>query len=104
MPRGDQLREARHFLGLPHPAADHDDVSKALLDIEFRNQAFRATKQRHSKWMKRAARSLLQAMARAYKAGLPMPESSFLLYYHHVATTPSGPPKRSDGFKKRLAL
>jgi hypothetical protein len=133
MTREDQLREARHFLGLPHPA-DKDDVSNALQYIEFRNQAFRATKQRHSKPMKRKARSLLNALARAHKAGLPMPEdgpsypsdktsdlhltrksfvpnpsrsrviSSFLLWYHYIAATPSEKPRRADGFKQRLAL
>jgi hypothetical protein len=103
MTREGQLRRARHFLGLPHPAVD-DDVSKVLRYIEFRDQAFRATKQRHSKPMKRAARSLLQALGRGHKAGLPVPASSYLLWYHHIATAPSGPPKRADGFKKRLAL
>jgi hypothetical protein len=127
MTREDQLREARHFLGLPHPA-DKDDVSNALQYIEFRNQVFRATKQRHSKPMKRAARSLLHAMTRARKAGLPMPQdlrhaigatprdlrasvdvvrdtaTSFLLWYYYIATTPSGAPTRADGFKQRLAL
>jgi hypothetical protein len=103
MTREDQLREARHFLGLPHRAAD-DDVSGALRYIEFRNQAFRATKQRHSKPMKRAARSLLQAIVRAHKAGLLMPESSFPLWCHYIATASSGPPRRTDGIKKRLAL
>jgi hypothetical protein len=103
MTHDEQLRAARHFLGLPHPAAD-DDVSKALRYIELRNQAFRATKQRHSKPMKRAARSLLQAMVRARKAGLPMPAEEFFLRYHYIATTPSGKPKRADGFKQRLAL
>jgi hypothetical protein len=101
MTREDQLREARHFLGLSHPAAD-DDVSKALRYIEFRDQAFQATKQRHSKPMKRAARSLLRAMVRAQRAGLAIPD--YLLWYHHMATASLGPPKRADGLKKRLAL
>jgi hypothetical protein len=104
MTREDQLRAARRFLALPHPAAADDDVSKALRYIELRNQAFRATKQRRSKRGKRAAGSLLQAMVRARKAGLPTPAEEFFLWYHDIATTPSGIPKRADGFKQRLAL
>jgi hypothetical protein len=91
MTRDEQLCAARDFLGLPHPA-DDGDVSRALRIITFRDRNFRATKHRHSKPMKRAARSLLEAMGRAHNAGLPLPPSSWLLYYEHVATEPSGPP------------
>jgi hypothetical protein len=123
MTRAQQLREARRFLGLPHSAAD-DDVSRALQYIDFRDQAFRATKQRHSKPMKRAARSFAQAWVRAQKAGLPMPPSSYWFLYAELAGRTDiktellysrgdfndpgaallGTPKRADGFKKRLAL
>jgi hypothetical protein len=105
MTRERQLRRARHFLGLPHPAAD-DDVSKALRYIELRDKVFRATKSRHSKPTKRAARSLAHAILRGQRAGLPMPVewASLFLMYQHIGTTRSGPPKRTDGFKKRLAL
>jgi hypothetical protein len=105
MTREDQLREARHFLGLPHPA-DKDDVSDALQYIEFRNQAFLVAKKRHSKPAKRVARSLAQAIWRGQRAGLPMPHQWALLFhlYQDIGTTRSGPPKRTDGFKQRLAL
>jgi hypothetical protein len=105
MTREDQLREARRFLGLPHPA-DDDDVSKALRYIEFRNQAFLAAKKRHSKPAKRVARSLAQAIWRGQRAGLPMPQewASLFHLYQDIGTTRSGAPKRADGFKKRLAL
>jgi hypothetical protein len=105
MTREDQLHEARHFLGLPHPA-NNDDVSKALRYIEFRNQAFLAAKKRHSKPAKRVARSLAQAIWRGQRAGLPMPQEWAPLFhlYQDIGTTRSGAPKRADGFKKRLAL
>jgi hypothetical protein len=96
----EQLRAARRLLDLPHPA-DRDDVSAALRYIEFRNQNFLATKRRYSKPMKRAANSFLQAAGRAHKAGLPLPPSSWLLYYGHVADAqgylgqPGARPKRA---------
>jgi hypothetical protein len=105
MTRIEQLREARRFLGLPHPA-DDDHVTKALQYIESRNQAFQATKKRHSKPAKRVAISLAQAISRGQRAGLPMPQewASLFHLYQHIGATRSGPPKRTDGFKQRLAL
>jgi hypothetical protein len=103
MTREQQLREARRLLSLPHPAAD-DDVTKALQYIEFRNHAFLATKRRLSKPIKRAAHSFSKAMARASKAGLAEPPSSWFLICRDVATATSGPPKRADGVRKRFAL
>jgi hypothetical protein len=104
MTRKDQLREARRFLGLPHPAAD-DEVSKALRYIEFQNQACQAVKKRHSKPAKRAARSLAQAIWRGQRAGLPMlPEWASLLHLYQDIGTTRSPPARTDGFKKRLAV
>lgn len=105
MTRKQQLRVARRFLGLPHPAVD-DDVSEAFRYIEFRNQAFLAAKKPHSKPAKRVARSLAQAIWRGQRAGLPMPQewASLFHLYQDIGTTRSGPPKRTDGFKQRLAL
>jgi hypothetical protein len=100
-----RARRARHFLGLPH-SADSDDVSFALRYIESRDQTFQATKRRHSKLAKRAARSLVQALMRGQCAGLPMPAGwqSLVNIYWDIATTKSGPPKRADGFRQQLAL
>jgi hypothetical protein len=104
MTRIEQLREARRFLGLPHPAGD-DEISKALRYIELRNQAHLATKERHSKPAKRVAVSLAQAIWRAQRAGLPMPQewASLFYLYRDIGATRSAP-KRTDGLKKRLAL
>jgi hypothetical protein len=104
MTRKDQLREARRFLGLPHPAGD-DEISKALRYIELRNQANLATKERHSKPAKRVAVSLAQAIWRAQRVGLPMPQewASLFYLYRDIGATRSAP-KRTDGLKKRLAL
>jgi hypothetical protein len=82
--REQQLRAARRFLDLPH-LADHDEVTAALHYIEFRNRAFLATKKRHTKPAKLAAGSLVQAMLRAQKAGLPVPPEWFH-FYQHIAT------------------
>jgi hypothetical protein len=109
MTREDQLRAARRLLGLPHPA-EVDDVTKALRDIEFRSKNFLATKKRYSKPMKRAADSFAQGWVRAHKAGLPLPPSSWLLYYQEMAAAegylgkPGWKPKRAEGFKERFAL
>jgi len=108
MTRKEQLRRARRarrFLGLPHPA-DSDGVSFALRYIESREQTFQATKRRHSKPAKRAARTLVQALMRGRRAGLPMPAEwpSLVNVYQHIATAKSGQPKRAEGFKARLAL
>jgi hypothetical protein len=104
MTREQQLREARRFLGLPHPA-DKDEVTGALRYIEFRDRAFLATKKRHSKPAKPAARGLAKAILRAQRAGLPMPAEwvSLFYLYQHVGITRSAP-KRAEGFKQRLAL
>jgi hypothetical protein len=109
MTREQQLYAARELLGLPHPV-DADDVTEALRYIEFRNQAFRSTRKRYSKSMKRAANSYLLATGRAHRAGLLLPPSSWLLYYEHVATArgylgqPGVRPKRAEGVKARFAL
>jgi hypothetical protein len=122
----EQLRAARFFLGLPHPA-DDDDVAKALHYIEFLNQLFLATKKRNAKPAKRAARSLAQAILRGQRAGLPMPRewASLFYLYRDMGTTRSElrrlargredevarrallfrePPKRADGYRQRLGL
>jgi hypothetical protein len=103
--REQQLRAARQFLGLPHPA-DNDEVTKALRYIESRDRTFLAIKKRYSKPAKRAARSLAYAILRGQSAGLPMPPEWVSLFYayQHIGTTRSGPPKRADGFRQRLGL
>jgi hypothetical protein len=104
MTRGQQLRAARRFLGLSHPV-ENDEITAALRYIEFRDRIFRATKKRYSKKTKRAARSLALSLLRAKEAGVPMPadcESLIGLYQNPISS--SARPKRTDGFKQRLAL
>jgi hypothetical protein len=109
MTRDEQLRAAREFLGLPHPA-EKDEVTAALHYIEFRDRNFQATRRRYSKPAKRAAGNLANAWVRAHENGLPLPPSSWLLFYEHTASAkgylgqPGKQPGRGGGFKQRLAL